>query len=232
MTVVVDQLLYEPLAEACNVLILKNRWRKFEYEVLALDLTPYDITFKTDADMLFPRGCSLYHPPHLPFTSGVATDILGRVTNSTAFREVEIGAGLPTIYSACFSFYKRTKEAKAFFASLEYAFAHWYELRIWDYAERKLVPTTDTAYSIAHLDVVGPTRLDGNLFVHCKPYINAWTNEDWTKERKFNFDRALNMNIDGVKLIHPFHYFDKSLITDQLIARLEHATNSKSSVDH
>ena len=42
------------LEKVANIKALKGTFSRFEYEQHALDLTPYDITFKTDADLLFP----------------------------------------------------------------------------------------------------------------------------------------------------------------------------------
>jgi hypothetical protein len=224
VTVVVDTLRILELSEnpMINVVSLKGRWSKFEYETTALDITPYDITFKTDADMLFPRGCMLYHAPGLPFTSGVACDIFGTPSNSTAYRETEVSMGLPSVYSACFSFDKHQEESKQFFESLKRSFDHWYTQRVWDLlpnAVQKLIPTTDTAYSIAHLEVVGAARIDGNRFIHCKPYINHWTHEQWTQSKTMVVSRDLDMFLDGVKLTQPFHYFDKELMKDESVTK-------------
>lgn len=225
LTAIVDVLEYPPLATVANVKVLEGRWAKFEYEQLALELTDYDVTFKTDADMLFPQGSMLYHPEHLPFSSGVATDIFDNVTASTAYRETAVAMGLPTVYSAVFSFDRRTEEAQQFFQHLRYVYKHWYGLQIWDYLpplEKKLPPTTDTAYSLAHLYVAGATCLDGNQFIHAKPYINSWKDDEWTSVKTFTVDTQNRMYLDGVRLSSPLHYYDKALITDAFIERLEH----------
>lgn len=222
LTAVVDQLEYPPLAEVANVVIDAQRYAKFEYEKNALALTPYRITFKTDADMLFPAGSSVYHAEGLPFSSGVATDVLNNVSHSTAYREVECGLGLPTVYSALFSFDREAPEAQEFFAHIGYMLKHWYTMRIWDHTDKRLPPTTDTLYSMAHLHTVGASRLDGNQFVHCKPFINRWTHEQWTNIKKLTIDNKCRMYLDGLRIGAPFHYFDKALIDDKFIERLNH----------
>jgi hypothetical protein len=230
LSVVVDKLEYAPLGEIADKVIINNlRWARFEYEQMALDLSPYTITYKTDADMLFPAGSMVYHPEHLAFSSGVATDLLGNVSYSTAYRETESKIGLPVVYSALFSFDKSKEETVEFFDRVKYLFRNWYNLRIWEHADRKFPPTTDTVYSIAHLDTVGSARVDGNEFIHAKPYINPWTYEQWTQHKKFTIDNKLRMYLDGARISSPFHYFDKALITENFIKRLHYVCSLQTS---
>ncbi len=209
------------LERVANIVALKGTWDKFEYEQLALDLTPYDLTYKTDADLVFPRGSTLYHATHLPVTSGVACDVRGTVSDSTVYREVEADLGAPTIYSACFSFNKHMGKAQEFFETTKDLYRNWYRLSLWEKTEKPLPPTTDTVYSIAWMKVMGLARINGNEFVHAKPKINGWDDPQWTKTNVFMMDDGCRMYVDGIRLCKPFHYFDKTLITPEFIKRLE-----------
>jgi hypothetical protein len=200
------------LETVARIIPLKGKWDKFEYEQLALDLTPYDLTYKTDADLLFPRGSVLYHAKHLPVTSGVPTDIRGIAHRGNAYREVETSLGLPSIYSACFSFNKHSESTQNFFDEVKRLYRDWFRLKIWDLTETPLPPTTDTVYSLAWAKVFGLSRIDGNEFIHAKPLINGWTDNEWTKNIVFMIDDQCRMYVDGLRLSTPFHYYDKTLI--------------------
>lgn len=223
MTVVIKEgeQVYEKLLDVATVLLTDLKPEAFQYESLALILTDYDITYKTDADVLFPRGSFLYHNPALPCTSGVACNVLGAVNDTVAYRPVESNLGLPTIYSACFSFDKRMPKATEFYKQVKELFEKWYSLKLWDNTERMLPPTTDSIYSLAWAKVFGMSRVDGNQFIHAKPILNDWVNPEWTRECAFMVDDQCRLFIDGVRLTKPFHYYDKSLITEEFIERLE-----------
>lgn len=222
MTVVVrdGDPVYQKLFDVSTVFIAPLKKDGFQNEALALALTSYDVTYKTDADMLFPMGSRLYHNQSLPCASGVACDILGAVNDTVAYRPVESNMGLPTIYSACFSFMKQNPQAKAFYQEVGEIFEKWYSLKVWD-TPVFLPPTTDSVYTLAWAKVFGLSRADGNQFVHAKPQVCGWTNPEWTRDCEFMIDDQCRMFIDGVRLTKPFHYFDKTLITDELIERLE-----------
>lgn len=216
-----DPTYFKKLEEVANVVEMRRDCNKFEYESHALRLTPYDITFKTDADVVFPAGSSLYHGS-VPAASGVACDILGAVSNSIAYRKIESSLGLPTIYSACFSFDKRTPEAKAFYEEVESIYQKWYRMRVWTTTEEKLPPTTDSIYSFAWAKVFGLVRVDGNEFLHAKPEITAmWTTSEWTQDFKVWVDDNCRIFLDGIRITKPFHYYDKSFASDELIKRFE-----------
>ena len=209
------------LKSVANIIPLKGKWATFEYEQLALDLTPYDLTYKTDADVLYPRGATLYHGSNLAIASGVATDIRGLVSLSTAYRPLETSLGTPVIYSACFTFNKHSGKAQEFFAAVKDLYRDWYRLKLWDKTEKPLPPTTDTVYSLAWMKVFGLSRVDGNEFIHAKPEINGWTDGEWTKNNVFMLDDNGRMFLNGVRLCKPFHYYDKTLITSEFVERLE-----------
>ena len=227
MSVVIPQdhatnlVMLKKLGEVANIIFIKGRWATFEYEQLALDLTPYELTYKTDADVLFPRGAGLYHQGSLPASSGVATDVRGFVNQTSPYRTVEASLGAPAIYSACFAFNKRSPKAQEFFATVKDLYRDWFRLKLWERTEVPLQPTTDTVYSIAWLKVFGLTRIDGNEFIHAKPEICGWTDAEWTKNNVLMVDDGGRMFLQGTRLTKPFHYYDKSLITDEFIGRLE-----------
>jgi len=209
------------LSKVANVVSLSGAFSRFEYEKHALDVTPYDITFKTDADLLFPAGSYLYHADGLPATSGVACDVRGAVADTTFYRRVESNLGLPTIYSACFSFDKNHPKCTEYFDQIKRLFKEWYRLKVWATAGETLLPTTDSVYSLAWSKVFGTSRIEGNHFIHAKSKINDWTNDDWTTNSVLMLDRGCRMYMDGVRLTHPFHYYDKNLINQEFITRLE-----------
>lgn len=226
MTVVVshDEDVESKLKDVAEVVRIDGSWSKFEYEQFAYDLSPYDITFKTDADMLFPLDCSLYHSVGIGISSGVACSVDGRVSDSVQYRKSESQANIPTIYSALFSFERNSEQTREFFKFVKYLFHNWYRLKIWDVVE-KIPPTTDSVYSLAWTRVYGAVRIDGNKFIHAKPGINHWTTENWVEDHRFHVDPDGSMYFEGLKINLPFHYFDKSLITDKFINRIEDVCN-------
>lgn len=223
-TVVVDELKFKDLESVCSVVVGPKTAQKFEVEKYAFRYSPYDVTFKVDADVLFPRATELYHAPHLPVSSGVACDVFGAPTTCLDYRLRETLMGLPTIYSALFSFDKSPATEK-FFDLLEYLWSNWYSLGIWNYCS-PMTPTTDTVYSLACFQCFGPSAIPGNHFIHMKPGINHWEADSWTQERRFTVDSSGRMFVDGVQLTKTFHYYDKSLIDGQFIRRITDVCNS------
>lgn len=223
-TVAVDEIEYAPLYVAANVVKLPRSYAGFQNEKLAYEVSPYDITYKMDADMLIPAGTEFYHPSHLHMASGVACSLNGEPNSSVAYRKVESALGLPTIYSALFSF-DRSAESEEFWERVKHAFQNWYSLKMFRLLRQAglpdtLPPTTDSVMSVAWYHLMGSNRVDGNRFIHMKPAFHGWNSDNWVSEKHFVFDSAGRVFVDGIRVSTAFHYYDKSLVTENLTRKV------------
>lgn len=223
-TVAVDEIEYAPLYVAANVVVLPRSYAGFQNEKLAYEVSPYDITYKMDADMLIPTGAEFYHPSHTHLASGVACSLNGTPNNSVAYRKTESQLGLPTIYSALFSF-DRSTESETFWSEVGRVFKDWYSLKMFRLLRQAglpdtLPPTTDSVLSVVWYHLMGTIRVDGNRFVHMKPALHGWVHENWVDQKHFVFDSAGRVFVDGVRISTAFHYYDKSLVTENLLRKV------------
>lgn len=209
------------LERVAHVVPLAGEFNKFEYEIYAYKLSPYDLTIKFDADMLVPAETYLWQAisrlDHFELLSGNACDLLGTTNSATIYRRVEAEHDLPTVYSACFGF-KKGKLAQLFFEKVEEYFSKWYAMPL----AEKLPPTTDTIYSLAWKVLELQHLATGLPFVHMKPGIaGSSVPYNWTRHIPYVLDDRGRLRVNSHPIRLPFHYFDKEFMSDQMIARLE-----------
>lgn len=226
LTVVVpekDQV-YSKLFNECNVVFLKGRFGKFEYESLAYDLTPYDITFKFDADMIVPAEAFLLQAIPLiakfGVVSGTACALNNRANDSTIYRRIESSMGVPTVYSAAFGFMKNHETSSRFFHKVKQLFNDWYSLKLFS---KDFPPTTDTIYSIAWKCVLKHDPTEGIPFLHMKPGIaGSSLPAKWLNKVPYVLDDQGRLKLNSHTIRIPFHYHDKAFLSDAILRRLEH----------
>lgn len=180
----------------------------FEFERYAYDLSPFDATIKTDADLILPPGW-LGLPAwslDLDLVSGVPISIQGLPIPSSPYRREWSAHGLPEVHSAFFLF-KRSNQAATFFRRVGERFDNFYSTS----AREIATPSTDLIYSLAWVDAVGMDLGPGLPFLHMKYGTSGLDSyrDDWVSHVNFMEDSA-GMYINGTQLVHPIHYYDKS----------------------
>jgi hypothetical protein len=212
-----------PELDRCANVVRCEARSALEAEFRVWRLSPYEVTFKTDADMLFSRGNSLYHPRHVSATTGVACSERGVPSHSVQYRVSESALGFPTIYSALFSF-DNSGESQFFYEQCERILRQWHAMRMWKLRpDLKIKPTTDSIYSFAWATVWGQP-VSGNHFVHAKPGICQWDHREdtWSAHRSLKYDEAGCLYLGPVRQRTPFHYYDKSIITSEFVEQVCH----------
>lgn len=189
---------------------LRNRTGKYSFESLAYELTPFDLTLKTDADVVF--------PPETDFDSiweKIATqELLPGVPYTfdhnhipwSPYRETEDAYGWAQVYSTMFGFKKDSELAKKFYDNVAHSLMSFPTLE------------TDAAYSWSY-SFVKQVSLNSRLnllphipFHHCKARTLGWpeTRDDWTNEVPVQISRSGSIYVAGHRVVLPMHYVDKS----------------------
>ncbi len=192
-----------------QVIELKHEVSKpFEFERYAYDLSPFEITVKTDADLVLPPGWQgLPKWAHdLDLISGVPISIQGLEVRSSPYRYAWSDHGLPEVHSAFFVF-SRSSRSKRFFERVGRRFDTFYQTSIQEVAG----PSTDLLYSLAWSDIVGLDIGPGLPFLHMKFGTSGLDSyrDRWVDHVNLMEDDS-GLYINGVQLIHPVHYYDKS----------------------
>jgi hypothetical protein len=110
-------------------------------------------------------------------------------------------------------YFRFSQEAMQFFTTARQIFDNWSEVKMHLTGCDEETPSTDLLYALAAQIVVPETcaipSLDFINFVHMKPGINGYT-EDQTFSDVFNVEQDGNMiRINNINQYHPLHYYDK-----------------------
>lgn len=208
MTVVVSPTdgLIEGLTDVANVVeYLRPVTKAFEYEAYALDLSPYEVTIKTDADVWIPPCYELpQYVQKLSLVSGQPSTMWGLRIRSSPYRQAWSNLNLPEVYSAMFSF-RKDSVSRTFFDTVKQVFANHY---VSDLKKHERKPSTDFAYSVAWAALFGTDVGAGLPFVHMKPGLTGLDIPlNWTDHIPVLGNRDLY--ISGLRVVLPLHYYDK-----------------------
>lgn len=217
-----DKELVAKLESVCHVLPLEGQFNRFEYEAQAYDLSPYDVTFKFDSDMIVPGESYLKDMENLVqnmgIVSGIACTLDGTPSRSNIYRKIETAMDVPIIYSALFGF-KKCQAASNFFSEVKRLFSQWYALPL---LSADLPATTDTLYSVAWRTLKLPEPTYGLPFLHMKPGIaGSAIPYNWTRQIPYSLDAQGRLHVNSHQIRIPFHYFDKEFLSDSILERLE-----------
>lgn len=208
---------------------LKNEWQ-------AWWLTPFKETIKLESDILFP--CNIDHwwdglsQREVTLTSSIR-DYEGNVATSRAYRKLFDENLLPDVYNGVM-YFRYGRVSLDFFVYARYVFENWSQ-----FAENLLncrdeKPTTDVVFAIA-ADMLGKENctnpvLSFPTFTHMKGAIQGWAaGTDWTKKLITEIDDDLHITTGFTRQLYPFHYQQKTFITDEVIEKYEHAYRNKCS---
>jgi hypothetical protein len=189
--------------------------KPFEFERYAYDLTPFEVTIKTDADLVLPAGWTglpLWYTCQ-DLISGIPTSIQGLEIPSSPYRRAWSVYGVPEVHSAFFLF-RKSAQAKSFFERVGVRFDTFYSTSA---KEVSRDPSTDLIYSLAWLDVVGPELGPCLPFLHMKFGTSGLTayRDNWVSNANLMRD-SNGMYLNGVQLVNPVHYYDKSFSLERI----------------
>ena len=189
--------------------------KPFEFERYAYDLSPFEVTIKTDADLILPAGWTglpLWYT-HLDLISGIPVSIQGLEVPSSPYRRAWSVYGLPEVHSAFFLF-RKSAQAQTFFERVGARFDTFYSTLA---KEVSRDPSTDLIYSLAWLDVVGPELGPCLPFLHMKFGTSGLVSyrDNWVSHVNLMRDSA-GLYLNGVQLVHPVHYYDKSFSMERI----------------
>ena len=180
------------------------------------ELSPYDRTFKLEADMIVTRPLdswwTLLKHRDLHIAEG-CRDYKQRMATSRHYRYVNDQNGLPDLYNGI-TYFNKSGFAETFFRTVRTIFKHWTDInQSLDNPSMLQYGDTDTVYAIAAQTLgIEQCTLSNNMiqFVHMKQKINGTLSEDWTRELVWELVDT-DFRINTVSQLYPVHYHNKSL---------------------
>ena len=186
---------------------LANEWQVH-------NLTPFKETIKVEADILFTRSIdhwiNAFRLRDIVLSLG-CLDHQHRPGTSRAYRKQFDKLSLPDVYSGLM-YFRYTQTSTDFFTIAKQLFLTTPDA------------TTDQVYAQAAL-IVGPEKCtlpscDFIKFVHLKPAINDWIEQDWTKLVHVEID-VPDIRINNQTQFNPVHYQTNSFDINKVIQQYE-----------
>lgn len=229
---VFDEVVEIPWGDAAS----NSSW-KLENEWKTIYMTPYDETVKLDADMLFLQDISAWWNILTESPGVFATNVKtykGETVTSDYCRKTVTESQLPNIYTAFF-YFKKNDVNYELFKLAEFIFNNWQRC-FYEYLGQQYRPkyvSTDIVFAIAAkiLDYCSLNKyphIEIPTFVHMKSQLqnitlndSSFMNDSWTKMIPYYFNKRCELKIGNFRQVLPFHYQDKTFLTDQVINTLE-----------
>jgi hypothetical protein len=206
---------WDSLANTQTIELDHKIGKAFEFERFAYEISPFETTIKTDADLVLPpgwRGLPSWSSC-LNLISGIPVSLQGLTIPSSPYRRSWSAHGLPEVHSAFFVFQK-SEQAKRFFEQVGERFDTFYTTSVRDVEKS---PSTDLVYSLAWMAVLGAELGPSLPFLHMKfgtSGLNSYR-DNWVSQVNLLKD-AQGLYLNGVQLIHPVHYYDKSFSLEKV----------------
>ncbi len=206
---------------------------RFHNEPHACWLSPYDETIKLEADMLMVKDLKDIWNEYLKFRSFWFTSNVYTYRNEkvlvSPYRDDFVSNALPNVYNGMMYFRKSDFSTK-FFETASYIFINWKEVsqQLLDHT-RPREPSTDVVYALATKlldieDIVVDNDFDFG-FVHMKNELQRWDRKygysKWYDNIQCFVSDDLEIKVGHYKQLLPFHYQEKSFLTDDIIKKYE-----------
>ena len=208
---------------------INNKWKY-------VHCTPYKETVILDADMLFLSDYSHWWDMLSKQNIVATTDVLtyrNEVAQNSYYRKTFVSNKLPNIYTAFMYFRKNNELIWEVSKLTQLIMENWEEfyLKYLD-ATRPTWLSADVAYALAikllGVEDVCTNKLLTPTFVHMKTRMQNIGNlgdEDWTKYIPTYFTKDCTLKVGNYQQYYPFHYHIKEWLTDDIIKKLEDASN-------
>lgn len=219
---VFDYVIELPVDDATNqTWKLANEWQAFY-------LSPFKETIKLESDLLFTRSIehwwTLFRLRNVVISLG-CKDYQGSPGTSRRYRKVFDDNDLPDVYTGLM-YFRYSQEAYEFFEYVKACYHHWDTLlaQLKNYRDEQ--PTTDLVFAIVakHLGIetCSIPSADFINFTHMKNAINSWPEATpWSELVLTELDTPM-IRVNNTNQYYPFHYQDKTWLSDELIERYEH----------
>ena len=211
--------------------LAKNSKVKMQNECQVFRYSPYKEWIKTEADMLLCNPIYFQQMSAAPFcfTTNVKT-YDGHTITDRSQRKLFDDSLLPNIYSAwCYFSYDLV--VKEFFDTMRIIIDDW----SW-YRDNYLVncrydePRTDEVYALAVKILDLQYKNNILTFTHMKPRLqNLQPNRNWSEQLSFEVGGDFKPVIGGFKQSIPFHYVEKTFVTDEILDRYKYEFNRRRS---
>lgn len=205
----------------------KNDKWKLANEWQVCRISPFKETIKLESDIVFTRSIDHWWTAmrlkNVVLSLG-CKDYQGKKSTSRKYRRVFDDNNLPDVYNGLM-YFRYSEQAYKFFEVARQCFQHWQSIvpQLKNYRDEQ--PTTDLVYAIVakHLGIETCTlpSCDFINFTHMKNSINNWPEGGpWHELVITELDLPM-VRVNNVNQYYPFHYQDKTWITDDLIERYE-----------
>lgn len=198
---------------------IDNKWQ-------IRNLSPYDETVLLDSDMIFPnRDLSHWWEYMGNFDICGASHVMtfrNEIANDDFYRKVFRDNKLPNVYTAFFYFKKNTEE---FFNLVEDIFKNKEYYSLLKNPPEYL--SGDVVFALAAKILGIEFNHDVLTFCHMKAKIQgveSLTEENWSTQLPSRIYEK-NIYINNFIQMYPFHYHDKTWLTNNLIEKLENNYN-------
>jgi hypothetical protein len=211
-----------------DYIIVANSEGPFDAEWQAFWLTPFKETIKVEADLLFTRSIdhwwAAFRLRDVVLSTG-CRNYLQELSDVRKYRQVFDDNDLPDVYNGLM-YFRYTQTARDFFITARRIFENWTEVRdraLKNYRED--TATTDVVFALAS-KLVGQelTTLpsaDYINFIHMKPAVNYFAESaSFQDVYVTEFDEGM-IRVNNINQYHPFHYYDKKFITEEMIEYYE-----------
>ncbi len=184
-------------------------------------LTPYKETVKLESDLLFTRSIDHWWDAfrlHEVCLSHGCRNYKQELSTVRKYRQVFDTNNLPDVYNGLM-YFRYSETSKKFFNLARQIFENWTAIQQ-ELKNCDVPATTDLVYAIAAKLMDEPCynpSLDFINFVHMKPGIQEWSDDESWMEYCVHGIRDNMIHVNNLNQLHPFHYQDKNYATDELI---------------
>lgn len=208
---------------------IHNKWKIYY-------CTPYTETVLLDSDMIFPTDVSYWWDTLTQRDFWATTKVYtyrGDIMTNDKFRKAFTHNELPNVYNA-FMYFKKSELSSEIFHMAKIIYRNWqrfYHLYL-PHSKPKHV-SGDVVFALA-IKILGYEHLTTRenidslpTFVHMKGELQGVNNiaNDWSNDIDSYLSQPNNLVVGNFKQGLPFHYVDKSWITEEIIDLLEGEIN-------
>lgn len=201
--------------------------RGFTFEHRALELSPFKETIKLESDIIFTRSIDhwidIWRLRDVCMSHG-CKDYMQDQATTRRYRKVFDDNDLPDVYNGIM-YFRYSSFATRFFNTARVLFENWEAVATQGLLNcRDTTPTTDVVYALT-ANLLGPElchlpEADFLNFVHMKPAVNKWQDQNWTEIVNYEFDGTM-LKINNCNQYSPVHYYEKSFATPEVINHYE-----------
>jgi len=205
---------------------IDNKWKYYH-------ITPYDHTVILDCDMLFTKDVGHWWDYLLTRDITACCNVKtfrNETVKDLTYRNTFLSNNLPNVYTAFFHFNKNDDLVYEYFKLVEAIFRN-YDTFKEDFLNppRQSILSADVVYAMAAKimgieDELCNQHIEYPTFVHMKSQIQNFEKqftEQWTNHIGNYFSSNGEIKVGNYIQQLPFHYHDKSFLTDDIIVKLE-----------